>query len=63
MGWWASSFFVAQFLSPAAVNAMRGWVGDLQAAFLAFGIIAAVFALGACLLRLRRPPTPSGAYS
>ncbi|MBB3221979.1 MFS transporter [Pseudoduganella umbonata] len=63
MGWWASSFFVAQFLSPAAVNAMRGLVGDLQAAFLAFGIVAGVFAIGACLLRLRRPPAPSGAFS
>ncbi|WP_338759901.1 MFS transporter [Massilia sp. METH4] len=61
MGWWASSFFVAQFLSPAAVNAMRGLVGDLQGAFLAFGIIAGVCALGAVLLRLRRPPAP--AYS
>ncbi|WP_395408554.1 MFS transporter [Pseudoduganella sp. UC29_106] len=30
MGWWASSFFVAQFLSPAVVNLMRGWVGNLQ---------------------------------
>jgi MFS family permease len=63
MGWWASSFFVAQFLSPAAVNAMRGMVGDLQAAFLAFGIIAGVFAIGACLLRLRRAAAPSGAFS
>ena len=63
MGWWASSFFVAQFLSPAVVNLMRGWVGDLQGAFLAFGIIAGVFAVGACLLRLRRPPAPSGAFS
>ncbi|GGY13259.1 MFS transporter [Massilia dura] len=63
MGWWASSFFVAQFLSPAVVSVMRGWVGDLQGAFLAFGIVAGVFALGACLLRLRRPPAPSGAFS
>ncbi|HEX8606690.1 MAG TPA: MFS transporter, partial [Pseudoduganella sp.] len=63
MGWWASSFFVAQFLSPAVVNLMRGWVGDLQGAFLAFGVIAGVFAVGACLLRLRRPPAPTGAFS
>jgi MFS family permease len=60
MGWWCSSFFVAQFLSPAMVNLMRDRVGDLQGAFLAFGMIAAVCALLACLLRLRmRPPQPS----
>ena len=62
MGWWASSFFVAQFLSPAVVNAMRGWTGNLQGAFVAFGIIAAVCALIACLLRLRpRVPPASNA--
>lgn len=53
MGWWASSFFVAQFLSPAVVNVMRGAVGNLQGAFLAFGLIAAACAVGACLLRVR----------
>lgn len=53
MGWWASSFFVAQFLSPAVVNAMRGWTGNLQGAFVAFGIIAAVCALIACVIGLR----------
>ena len=59
MGWWASSFFVAQFLSPAVVNLMRGAVGNLQGAFVAFGVIAAVCALAACLLRLRAPASPS----
>jgi MFS family permease len=53
MGWWASSFFVAQFLSPAVVNVMRGAVGNLQGAFLAFGLIAAACAAGACLLHYR----------
>lgn len=53
MGWWASSFFVAQFLSPAVVNLMRTSVGNLQAAFLAFGLISAACAVGACLLRVR----------
>ena len=53
MGWWASSFFVAQFLSPAVVNVMRGAVGNLQGAFLAFGLIAAACAVGACLLHYR----------
>jgi sugar phosphate permease len=53
MGWWASSFFVAQFLSPAVVNLMRGTVGNLQGAFLAFGLISAACAVGACLLHVR----------
>jgi MFS family permease len=53
MGWWASSFFVAQFLSPAVVNLMRVSVGNLQGAFLAFGLIAAACAVGACLLHYR----------
>jgi len=53
MGWWASAFFVAQFLSPAVVNLMRVSVGNLQGAFLAFGLIAAACAVGACLLHLR----------
>ena len=53
MGWWASSFFVAQFLSPAVVNVMRAAVGNLQGAFLAFGLIAAACAVGACLLHYR----------
>jgi MFS family permease len=53
MGWWASSFFVAQFLSPAVVNLMRASVGNLQGAFLAFGLIAAACAAGACLLHYR----------
>lgn len=59
MGWWASSFFVAQFLSPAVVNLMRGYAGNLQAAFLGFGMIAAACALLACLLRWRTPAAPS----
>jgi MFS family permease len=53
MGWWASSFFVAQFLSPAVVNLMRTSVGNLQGAFLAFGLISAACAVGACLLHMR----------
>ncbi|MHA4871808.1 MFS transporter [Duganella sp. PWIR1] len=59
MGWWASSFFVAQFLSPAVVNMMRGWVGGLQGAFVAFGVIAAVCAVVSCLLRWRAAPAPT----
>lgn len=59
MGWWASSFFAAQFLSPAVVNLMRIVVGDLQTAFLAFGIVAAVGALVAGVLHARIPQARS----
>lgn len=58
MGWWCSSFFAAQFLSPAIVNLMRDRVGSLQGAFLAFGVISAVCAVLACMVRLRRSPAP-----
>lgn len=58
MGWWASSFFVAQFLSPAVVNLVRGWTGGLQPAFVTFGVIAGVCAVIALLLSARRVPAP-----
>jgi MFS family permease len=50
MGWWASSFFIAQFLSPAAVSLMVAAVGNLQGAFLAFGMISGACAVVACML-------------
>lgn len=53
MGWWASSFFAAQFLSPAVVNLVRGWSGGLQSAFLVFGIVAGICALVAYMGRGR----------
>jgi MFS family permease len=53
MGWWASSFFAAQFLSPAVVNLMRASVGNLQGAFLAFGLVSAACAVAACLVHVR----------
>lgn len=53
MGWWCSSFFAAQFVSPATVNLVRDRVGDLQGAFLTFGVLAAVCAVVAALMRLR----------
>lgn len=59
MGWWCSSFFAAQFVSPATVNLMRDRVGDLQGAFLAFGMIAAVCAVTAALMRLRPQAVPA----
>lgn len=53
MGWWASSFFAAQFLSPAFVNVVRAWTGGLQPAFVVFGVIAGICALVAFLAKLR----------
>ncbi|MRW89814.1 MFS transporter [Duganella sp. FT80W] len=57
MGWWASAFFAAQFLSPAFVNAVRGWTGNLQSAFLVFGVISGVCALVVFLTRDRSQPS------
>jgi MFS family permease len=53
MGWWASAFFIAQFLSPAVVNAVRGMAGGLQPAFVVFGIVAGIGALVTLLVRGR----------
>ncbi|WP_306397264.1 MFS transporter [Telluria beijingensis] len=55
MGWWSSSFFVAQFLSPAVVNLVRVQVGSLQAAFLVFGLVAAAGAVAVLVLHLKMP--------
>ncbi|HEX8786073.1 MAG TPA: MFS transporter [Telluria sp.] len=63
MGWWASSFFVAQFLSPAVVNLVRGIVGGLQPAFLVFGVIGGVAAVVAFLVRARAAAQPLSAAS
>jgi len=53
MGWWASAFFAAQFLSPAVVNLVRGVFGGLQPAFLVFGVVAGIGAAVTVLLRGR----------
>jgi MFS family permease len=53
MGWWASAFFAAQFLSPAVVNLVRGMFGGLQPAFVVFGAVAGVGAAVTLLVRSR----------
>ena len=53
MGWWASAFFAAQFLSPAVVNLVRSVFGGLQPAFLVFGVVAGIGAAVTVLLRGR----------
>jgi len=53
MGWWASAFFAAQFLSPAVVSLVRGVFGGLQPAFLVFGVVAGIGAIVTVLLRGR----------
>jgi MFS family permease len=61
MGWWASAFFVAQFLSPAVVNAVRGLFGGLQPAFVVFGVIAGIGAIVTVLVRARGAPQAASA--
>jgi MFS family permease len=53
MGWWASAFFAAQFLSPAVVNFVRATFGGLQPAFVVFGVIAGIGAAVTVLVRGR----------
>ncbi|PQO99884.1 MFS transporter [Massilia phosphatilytica] len=53
MGWWASSFFAAQFVSPAVVNVVRGMAGGLQGAFVVFGVIAGIGAVVTLVVRGR----------
>jgi sugar phosphate permease len=53
MGWWASAFFAAQFLSPAVVNLVRGMFGGLQPAFVVFGAVAGVGAAVTIFVRSR----------
>jgi MFS family permease len=60
MGWWASSFFAAQFVSPAVVNVVRGMAGGLQGAFVVFGVIAGIGAIVTLVVRSRaRTPAVS----
>jgi sugar phosphate permease len=56
MGWWASSFFAAQFLSPAVVNFVRGTAGGLQGAFVVFGVVAGIGAVVTIVVRSRSAP-------
>jgi MFS family permease len=53
MGWWASAFFAAQFLSPAVVNLVRSLSGGLQPAFVVFGVVAGMGAVVTVLVRAR----------
>ncbi|RZT08209.1 Predicted arabinose efflux permease, MFS family [Duganella sp. CF402] len=62
MGWWASSFFIAQFLSPAVVNVVRVWVGTLQDAFTIFGFVCVALVLVVWFARMRftvESPSPA----
>jgi MFS family permease len=53
MGWWASSFFAAQFVSPAVVSVVRGMAGGLQGAFVVFGVVAGIGAIVTLVVRGR----------
>ena len=59
MGLWASSFFLAQFLSPACVALMKLGTGDLQGAFTAFGLLSALLCLAVFLGRRQFGDAPA----
>ncbi|MBP6900238.1 MAG: MFS transporter [Burkholderiaceae bacterium] len=55
MGFWASSFFAGQFVSPAIVSLVAAQVGGLKAGFVAFGVLSLAVALLGTLGLRRRP--------
>lgn len=58
MGWWTSAFFLGQFVSPVLVTVVRGWTGGLLSAFLVFGVLCIVIAIGQLVLG-RKSVSPS----
>jgi|JI10StandDraft_1071094.scaffolds.fasta_scaffold23465_4 MFS family permease len=60
MGMWASAFFAGNFVSPAIVSLVAAQVGGLKAAFVTFGVLSVVCAVGAFFGRQRSPsPAPA----
>jgi MFS family permease len=57
-GLWTGSFFVGQFLSPLVITGVGAGVGGLQPALGVLGV-AALLAVPAVLLTVRRPPAPA----
>lgn len=61
MGIWATSFFAGTFLCPPIVGLVSGFAGGLQAALLAFGVVAILLAIAApfIMTRSRSAPIPA----
>ncbi|QXD15406.1 MFS transporter [Rhodocaloribacter litoris] len=59
MGFWASGFFLGQFLSPLAVSAVRDVTGNLLVTFVVFGTVCLAVA-AANLFLSRREVVPAG---
>jgi hypothetical protein len=59
MGWWCSAFFLGQFVSPFFVAFVRGLAGGLLPAFVVFGVLCIVIAVGNGLLARRGTPAPA----
>jgi MFS family permease len=45
MGWWASAFFLGQFVSPLFVSFVKGWSGSLLNTFIVAGVLCVVIAM------------------
>jgi MFS family permease len=53
MGWWASAFFLGQFVSPLFVGLVNGWSGGLLNTFIFAGGLCIAIAVGNALLSRR----------
>jgi len=63
MGFWTSAFFLGQFVSPFFVSLMRGLTGGLLNAFVAFGAICIVIALGNHFVARRTVPAATQGFA
>ncbi len=53
MGWWASAFFLGQFVSPLFVGFVNGWSGGLLNTFMVAGGLCLAIAVGNALVSRR----------
>jgi len=56
MGWWASAFFLGQFVSPLFVRFVNGWSGGLLHTFVVAGVLCIVIAVANALFSKRATP-------
>jgi MFS family permease len=54
MGWWASGFFLGQFVSPLFVSVVNRWSGGLLNTFVVAGVLCVAIAVGNSLVSRRK---------
>ena len=53
MGWWASAFFLGQFVSPLFVSFVNSWSGSLLNTFVVAGSLCVAIAVGNAFFQRR----------